>query len=153
MLIFLTFLGLLISFVVHILLLFKVNLPSSSLSIVLNTCLVILFFTRLFLTRNLRLGNNWFLDSSIKSICPYKLKVCTIIIISYGFIMAVINLIGMFSKMSASMTEADYIIALRKLFIAVFSLLLSCYMFEFMLNLCFRILKKDHEQTSFDRNR
>jgi len=142
MLVFIAFLGLLISFIAHILLLFKINLPSNNLSIALSIGLVISFSARLFSTKNLRQEDNWFLDSSIKNICPYKLKVWTIIIVAYGVVIAVVNLIGMFSKLSPFMTEADYTIALRKLFIAVFSLLSSCYMFEVMLNLCFRILKK-----------
>lgn len=145
-LLFISSLGFLISFIAQILLLFKINLPSDSVSIGLNIALVILFFVRLILTRNLRQGNNWFLDPSIKNICPYWLKVWTIVIITYGTVVAVINLSGMFSQLSASMTEADYIIASRKLFISVFSLLLACYSFEFMINLSFKILKKTKYQ-------
>lgn len=144
-LIFLSLLGFLVSFTSHILLLFKISLPLRYVSTALNFGLVIIIFIRLFFTKNLRQGNNWFLDSSIKDICPYWLKVWTNIIFTYGIVIAAVNLFTMFSNLSlsATMTEADYIIASRQLFLGVFSSLLACFIFEFRINVSFRILKKN----------
>ncbi|MEN6309554.1 MAG: hypothetical protein ABFD91_17540 [Anaerohalosphaeraceae bacterium] len=140
MLVLIAFGGLLLSMIIQILLLLKVNLPQENLSIALSTGLVVLFLARLISTKILRQKDNWFFDRCIKRVCSYRLKLLTTVIVAYGIIFAVINLICMFSKISPSMTKSDYTIASQQLFIAVFSLLLSCYMFEFMLNICYRTL-------------
>lgn len=136
-----TFLGFLLGFLAHIFLLLQIRIPTRELALVLNIGLVMLFLIRILLTKNVRQGNNWFWDRSIAHICPYKLKVWTIILFAYGTIMAVVSLIGMVSKMSVSMTEADYLIASRRLFIGVFSLVFACYVHEFTINYCFRIIQ------------
>jgi hypothetical protein len=141
MLSFIAFMGFLMSFTAHILLLFKVDIPSQKVSLVLTAGIVILFLVRLVSTANLRQTNNWFWDPCIKGLCPILLKMCTITIVVYGIAMTISNLIGVFSMISPSFTKEDYLIASRKIFIGVFSLWSSCYFVEFTLNWCFEKLR------------
>ena len=146
-------LGFMTSFFVHICLLFKMDIPRDELAVLLNTGLILAVLARVFMTRNLRRGNGWFWDPSIKNIAPKWLKSGTVLIFTYGIIIAVVSIIGMVLYISTTMTESDYIIASRNLFLSVFSMLMAFYVLEFMLNYSFRMLKSDHDAklNSFNR--
>lgn len=141
------------SLLAHICLLFKMDIPREELAVILNTGLILAVSARVFMTRNLRSANDWFWDPSIKNIAPKWLKNGTVLVFSYGIIISVVSIIGMVLYISTTMTESDYIIASRRLFIAVFSMLIACYGLEFMLNYSFRMLKSKHDAklNSFNR--
>lgn len=145
--------GFFTSLLAHIGLLFKMDIPRDELAVLLNTGLVLAVLARVFMTRNLRRGNDWFWDPSIKNIAPKWLKSVTVLVFTYGIIIAVVSIIGMVLYISTTMTESDYIIASRRLFLSVFSMLIACYGLEFMLNYSFRMLKSEHDAklNRFDR--
>jgi hypothetical protein len=138
--------GFVISFFSHLLLLFKINIPSNEISVGLNSMMIVSVIARLYLTRDLRQSNQWFLDSRIKNVAPHWLKVWTGLVFVCGIAAAVIHLAGMVLRISTTMTEIDSIIAIRRLFMGVFSLLFAIYALEFFLNLSFMILKSQQEK-------
>jgi len=137
-----TFFGFLISFTAHIFLLRHTSIPLYNIAKILSVGIIPLILARLFLTKNLRQGKNWFSVKSIKDMCPGSLKTITVAIFIYGIAMGIVNIIGMFSRVSTPMTKGNSGIDSRKLYIAVFSLLAACYILEFMLNFVFGILKE-----------
>lgn len=137
-----TFLGLWISLISHALMLFKMSVNSSHIAVALNVGLILTTLIRILVTKGLRRGDNYFISDSIKNICPYKFKVVVYIFMAYGIIAGIISLIGMSFYLSVSMTEADYIICIRRLFIGVFSFLMACYALEFMITLSYWILSR-----------
>jgi|GEM_PF-3006541 len=135
-----------ISFICHLLLMFNINIPSDEILVGLNTTLVISVIARIHLTKYLRQRNKWFWNNCIKNVAPHWIKVWTSIFFVYGICIAIVNLAGMFLRISPSMTEIDSVIASKRLFIGVFSLLLAIYSFELFLNLSYTILDKKTKQ-------
>lgn len=134
------FLGILLSFIAHLCLLLGVSIPSDMIAVVLNIGIGVAFGGRLFVTRELRQGKDWILDKRLKN--PYWLKVTMGLIIIYGIVNCVFSLGGMISKLSVTMGEDDYIIASRKLFIGLFSFIITYYALEVLMLNSYRILKE-----------
>lgn len=147
-LLFFTFAGFVLSLISYLLLLFRVDIPSDFIAKVLNTTMVSSIIIRILLTHNLRQTNDWFFDISIKGICPHRLKMWTKIIAAYGIGAAVISAIGIYLKLSVTMTQVDFVIASRRLFLAVFSSLFAIFAIEVTLNICFWILKKRKQHSN-----
>lgn len=145
-LLFLDFLGILISFLFPIFISLGFSIPSGIISVVLSIGIVIVIGVRLIITRELRDGKDWFFDKNLKGIGPLWLKIATGIFIIYGIVNFIISLIGMIPKLSPKMTMEDSVIASRKLFIGVFSLMMICYAVEFLLLYLYKILKETERQ-------
>ena len=143
-LLFFTFSGLLVSFVAHIYLMlgFSLPFPFGNLAAILNIGMGLSLFIRLIITRNLRQGGDWFFGKNLKNICPRWLKVSASLLIPYGVINFVIHFVEMYSNLSTTMTEEDYIIASKNLFVAVFSLIMAAYAVEFLHSYLYKILKE-----------
>jgi len=136
------FLGILFSFLVHLCLLLGFSLPSGKIAVVLNVGIGVAIGTRLVVTKELRQGKDWFFDKSLKGIGPLWLKVVIGLIIIYGIVSCIFSLGGAFTRLSVGMTHEDYVIASKKLFIGVFSLIMACYAIEFLLLYLYKILKE-----------
>ncbi|HUT29095.1 MAG TPA: hypothetical protein VMX13_04815 [Sedimentisphaerales bacterium] len=136
------FLGILLSFLVHLCLLLDFSLPSGRIAIVLSIGIVAVLGARLVITKELRQGEDWFWDKGLKGVGPLWLKVVISLIITYGIVNCIFALRGMFSVLSVKMTVEDSAIASRKLFIGVFSLIMACYAIEFLLLYLYTILKE-----------
>ncbi len=134
-------LGILCSFFVNLLLIEEFILPSGKIAITLNIGIGLVVAARLVATKELRQGKGWFFDKSLKNICPSWLKVVIGLIVTYGIINCIFSLSGMVSMLSVTMTKDDYIIASRKLFIGLFSLIMVCYAIEFLILYLYKILK------------
>jgi hypothetical protein len=132
-------LALLLSFVAHLFVLSGLLIPRDMMAMVLNIGIAVAFGGRLFVTRQLRQGKDWILDKRLKN--PRWLKTIMGVIITYGIAMCIFSLAGMVVKLSITMTEDDYVIASRKLFIGVFSLLIACYALEILAINSYRIFK------------
>ena len=144
------FLGILFSVLVNLCLLLGFSLPSGKIALVLNIGIGVVVGARLVITKELRHGKAWFFDKSLKGIGPLWLKVLISLIITYGIVNCIFSLGGMFSVLSVKMTMEDSIIALRKLFIGVFSLVMACYAVEFLLLYLYKILKEAELQKPKD---
>jgi hypothetical protein len=138
----LDFFGVLISFLMTIFLPLGFSLPSGKIAFVFNIGIFVVVGTRLVITKELHQGKDWFFDKSLKGIGPLWLKVVISVIITYGIVNCIFSLGGMFSMLSVKMTMEDSIIASRKLFIGVFSLIMACYAVEFLLLYLYKILKE-----------
>jgi uncharacterized membrane protein len=77
---------------------------------------------------------------------PYWLKLAISLIVIYGIITCIFSLGGAFTRLSVEMTHEDYVIASRKLFIGVFSLIMACYAIEFLVLYLYKILKETNLQ-------
>ena len=153
MLLFLTLFATAVSFAAHILLFFDIIPPPKGVSLVLNIGLFVLVALRLFTTKDLRQGNGWFHDISIKGICPSCIKVTTIVVMVYGFGFGLISLIHLISILIPACNgtipfgDAELIVASKSLFNSVFLFFVAIYGLESMLNYSFGILRKTKEKT------
>lgn len=138
----LDFLGVLISFLMTIFLPLGFSLPSSKIALGFNIGIFVVVGVRIVITKELRKGNDWFFDKSLKGIGPLWLKVATGLLVLYGIVNCIFSLYGMIPLLSAKMTSEDYIIASRKLFIGVFSLMIACFAVEFLVLYLYKILKE-----------
>ncbi len=138
----LDFLGILCSFLVHLCLLLAFSLPSGKIVVPLNIGIGVVIVARLVVTKGLRQGKDLFYDKSLKGIGPLWLKVLIGLVVSYGIVNCIFSLCGMYSRLSVGMTEEDYTIASRKLYIGIFSLIMACYAVEFLLLCLYKILKE-----------
>ena len=106
------------------------------------------------MTKELREGNNWFHDKSIKGICPLWIKVSTMIIMGYGLGFGLGSLIHFAGalvpalKGTVPMDEAGYLVASKSLFNSVFLFFVAFYGLESMLNYSFRTLRKRKEKAT-----
>jgi len=140
-LLWLDFLGILFSFLAHLCLLLGFSLPSGKIALVLNVGIGVALGVRLVITKELRQGRDWFFDKSLKCIGPYWLKLAISLIVIYGIVTCIFSLAGAFTRLSVGMTHEDFIIASRKLFIGVFSLIMACYAIEFLLLYLYKIIR------------
>lgn len=153
MLLFLTLFATVVSFAAHILLFFGIIPPPKEVSLALNIGLFVLVALRLFTTKDLREGNDWFRDNSIKGICPLRIKVSTMIIMGYGLGFGLVSLIHFTMILvpalngTVPMDEAGGLVASKSLFNSVFLFFMAFYSLESMLNYSFRTLKKTKEKT------
>lgn len=141
-LLFFTFSGLLVSFVAHIYVMLGFSLPVDKMAMILNIGMVLSLCIRLIITRELRQGDDWFFGKNLKNICPRWLKVSASLIISYGLINFVIHFIWIFSRISGTMTDAEYVIAFKNVHVAFFSLAMAAYALEFLHTYLYKILKE-----------
>lgn len=135
-------LGILISFLMTIFLLLEFSLPSGSIALALNIGIVVAVGSRIVITKELRQGKNWFFDKSLKGIGPLWLKVVISILTVYGIVNCIISLSRTLPLLTPKMTTEDYVIASRKLFIGVFSLMMAFYAVEFLVLYMYKILKE-----------
>jgi len=138
----LDFLGVLVSFLMTIFLPLGFSLPSSKIALVFNIGIFMVIGVRIVITKELRKGNDWFFDKSLKGIGPLWLKVTTGLLVLYGIVNCIFSLYGMIPLLTAKMTSEDYIIASRKLFIGVFSLTMVVLAVEFLVLYLYKILKE-----------
>ena len=136
------FMGILFSFLFHLCLLLGFVLPNNIIAVVMNIGLFAVIGIRVFVTKELREKDDWFFAKSLKGIYPRWLKMVTVLIAIYGGVSGVVYFSGMVSKLSPTMIEADFVIAVKKLFLGYYSLMMICYAIEFLLLYSFRILKK-----------
>ena len=136
------FLGLLISLLVHLFIFFKLNCPSNELAIVLNIFLFSSFGIRLFITNDLRQGDECFFGKSLKGICPSWLKILASTIIGFGIVSGIVNVFRMVSLISLDMDDFEFKMVMRFLFMGVFSLIMGCYAMEFLHVYLYKILKE-----------
>ncbi len=135
------FLGILFSFLIHLCLLLGFSLPSGKIALALNIGIGVVVCARLAITKELRQGKDWFFDKSLKGIGPYWLKLTISLIVIYGIVTCIFSLGGAFTLLSVRMTHEDYVIASKKLFIGVFSLIMACYAIEFLLLYLYKIIR------------
>ena len=141
-LLYLDALGIILTFLVHLSLLMGVSLPFGKMAIALNVGIGVVLGARLVVTKNLRQGNDWFFDKSLRGVCPRWLKLVIGVIVVYGLVTGSIAVAGFLPTLSVGMTTEESQIASRKLHIGVFSLLMACYALEFLLMYLYNIVKE-----------
>lgn len=124
------FLGILLSFLVQIYVLLGFSLPSGQIAVMLNLGIGIVFCMRLFMTKKLRQGNEWFFEKGLINTCPLWLKLVMSLTIIYGSIIGIFFLSRFFSEFSLVMQDSTGVS--RKLYIGLFSLLMICYAIEYL---------------------
>lgn len=146
LLLYLDALGIILAFLLHLSLLMDLSLPFGKIAIPLNVGIGAALWARLALTKELRQGNDWIYDKSLKGVCPHWLKLVMGVIIAYGLVGGSIALAGFFPMLSVGMTKEDLLIASRKLYIGVFSLLIACYAIKFLLMYLYNMVKETRLQ-------
>lgn len=140
----LSIIGFLTSFVVHIILLLNIAEPPEKLCEILNIGAIALVILRVLATRKLRQGDNWFYDISIRKIPPSWLKITVWTIMGYSFTFGLINVIKfLFILVPAlngtlEMNATHGILVKKYIFGSVFLFLMGFYSFEAFLNYCYK---------------
>jgi hypothetical protein len=133
------------SFLIHLCLLLGVSLPASLMAIAFSVVLVVVFVTRLRVTKELRQGNDWIYDKSLKGICPRWLKVFLGVILVYGILILVVSLRVVYLTVvnaDFSTTDAEIMTASRNLHIGGFALMMMCYATESSLLYLYNLVRK-----------
>ncbi|MCE5341428.1 MAG: hypothetical protein LLF92_09945 [Planctomycetaceae bacterium] len=125
-------LGFLASLFAYVSIFLCLDFPSNAAAIILNICMVLSTGVRLLLTYDIRQGDEWFFGKSLKGLCPIWLKISAGITIIYGVANGIICFVRVFLMISPDIDDFGHKIAMRLLFMAVFSLIMGCYAMEFL---------------------
>jgi hypothetical protein len=140
-LLFFDFCGFLVCFLCHLCLLLGFSLPSVKIAVALNIGIGVAIGARLVITKELRQGKGWFYHKSLKGIGPLWLKVATSLLVIYGVVCCIYSVAEIYSMISVKFTHESYLIALRKLYIGGFALIMACYACEFLFACLYKIRK------------
>ena len=140
---FFSFVGFLISFICYLCLISNISIPSRKVATVLNIGLVLFLCLRIIIIYYLdkKRGRNFY--RKLKKYYPRWVKVIMYPLMTYGLISGIIYLSLFVIKLSPKMSEADYIIATKRLFTGYFLVVIWCYAFIFLFHYSYNIFKKE----------